>query len=48
MAFLARLFTVVLSLSVLGLCIIAVVAIWQSVRGNSTLKELGRETRSEG
>jgi len=39
MAFLALLFTVVLSLSVLGLCIIAVVAVWQSVRDDRTLKK---------
>jgi|AmaraimetFIIA100_FD_contig_61_4946170_length_556_multi_2_in_0_out_0_2 hypothetical protein len=47
MAFLALLFTVILSLSVLGLCIIAVVAIWQSVSDDRTLKKLERETRSE-
>jgi len=40
-------FTVVLSLCVLGLCYIAVVAIWESVRGDRKLKKLERETRSE-
>src|SRR5262249_18613810 len=39
MAFLALFFTVVLSLCVLGLCYIAVVAIWESVRGDRTLKK---------
>jgi hypothetical protein len=47
MAFLALFFAVVLSLCVLGLCYIAVVAIWQSVRDDTTLKKLERETRSE-
>ena len=47
MAFLALFFTVVLSLSVLGLCYIAVVAIWESVRGDRKLMKLERETRSE-
>jgi hypothetical protein len=41
------LFNLVLSLFVLGLCYIAVAAIWESVRGDSTLKKLERETRSE-
>jgi hypothetical protein len=41
------LFTVVLSLCVLGLCYIAVVAIWESVRGDRKLKELEREMRLE-
>jgi hypothetical protein len=43
----AFLFTLVLSLCVLGLCYIAVAAIWESVRGDRTLKKLERETRSE-
>jgi hypothetical protein len=43
----AFLFTVFLSLWVLGFCYLAVVAIWQSVRGDRTLKKLKRETRSE-
>jgi hypothetical protein len=47
MAFLALFFTAVLSLCVLGLCYIAVVAIWESVRDDRTLKKLERETRSE-
>jgi len=41
------LFNLVLSLFVLGLCYIAVVAIWESVRDDRTLKKLERETRSE-
>jgi len=44
---LVLLFTVLLSLFVLGLCYIAVVAIWESVRDDRTLKKLERETRSE-
>jgi hypothetical protein len=44
---LGLLFAVVLSLCVLGLCYIAVVAIWESVRGDRKLKKLERETRSE-
>jgi hypothetical protein len=47
MAFLALFFTVILSLSVLGVCYIAVVAIWESVGDDRTLKKLERETRSE-
>jgi len=41
------LFNLVLSLFVLGLYYIAVAAIWESVRGDRTLKKLERETRSE-
>jgi hypothetical protein len=41
------LFTVALSLCVLGLCYIAVVAIWESVRDDRKLKKLEREMRSE-
>jgi len=41
------LFNLVLSLFVLGLCYIAVAAIWESVRSDRTLKKLERETRSE-
>ena len=41
------LFNLVLSLFVLGLCYIAVVAIWESVRDDRTLKKLEPETRSE-
>ena len=41
------LFNLVLSLFVLGICYIAVAAIWESVRGDTTLKKLERETRSE-
>jgi uncharacterized membrane protein len=42
----AFLFTVVLSLCVLGLCYIAVAAIWESVRDDRKLKKIERETRS--
>jgi hypothetical protein len=41
------LFNLVLSLFVLGLCYIAVAAIWEGVRGDRTLKKLEQETRSE-
>jgi|AmaraimetFIIA100_FD_contig_71_190494_length_496_multi_4_in_0_out_0_2 hypothetical protein len=44
---LGLLFIVVLSLCVLGLCYIAVVAIWESVRSDRTLEKVERETRSE-
>ena len=44
---LGLLFAALLSLWVLGLCYIAVVAIWESVRDDTTLKKLERETRSE-
>jgi hypothetical protein len=44
---LVLLFNLVLSLFVLGLCYIAVVAIWESVRQDRTLKKIERETRSE-
>src|SRR5215831_20312743 len=53
MAFLVLFFTVVLALCVLGLCIIAIVAIWQSVgiwqsvRDDRKLEKLERETHSE-
>jgi hypothetical protein len=44
---LGLLFAVLLILWVLGLCFIAVVAIWESVRGDRKLMKLERETRSE-
>ena len=44
---LGLLFAVLLSLWVLGLCYIAVVAIWESVRGDRKLMKLERETLSE-
>jgi len=44
---LGLLFAVLLSLWVLGLCYIAVVAIWESVRGDRKLMKLEREPRSE-
>jgi uncharacterized membrane protein len=47
MAFLFLFFTVVLSLCVVGLIVIALAAILGSVRGDRTLKKLERETRSE-
>jgi hypothetical protein len=47
MAFLFLFFTVVLSLCVVGLIVIALAAILGSVREDRTLKKLERETRSE-
>jgi hypothetical protein len=44
---LGLLFAALLSLWVLGLCYIAVVAIWESVRGDRKLMKLEQETRSE-
>jgi hypothetical protein len=45
MAFLFLFFTVVLSLCVVGLIVIALAAILGSARGNRKLKKIGREPR---
>jgi hypothetical protein len=44
---LVLLWIVVLALCVLGLCYIAIVAIWESVRGDRQLRKLEREVDSE-
>ena len=47
MAFILVFFTVALSLWVVGLIVIALAAIWESVRDDRKLQKLERETRSE-
>jgi len=47
MAFLVLFFIVALSLCVVGLIVIALAAIWESVRDDRKLQKLERETCSE-
>jgi uncharacterized membrane protein len=48
MIFLFQLFTVVLALCVIGLLLIPLAAIWETMRANKAFRELERARRGEG
>jgi uncharacterized membrane protein len=45
MIFLLQLFTLILALCVIGLLLIPLAAIWESIRANKAFRELERVTR---
>jgi uncharacterized membrane protein len=47
MIFLLQLFTVLLALCVIGLLLIPLAAIWETIRANKEFKKLERERRAQ-